>query len=355
MDKYLSVKLKVISFFLIVLVIFLHSYNLVLEKSTGNIVLHAGYSSYVQYFFTQGIARVAVPLFFAISGYLFFLNITGKPDEFLAKMKKRLKTLLIPYLFWSFLGLLFNYTLQQFPFSRRFFTHKLFADYTAAELFYTILFDPVPYQLWFLRDLIILVILSPVIFLLIIYLRYLVLLSFLVVWTMRFDLVAVSNESLLYFTAGGLLAIQHVEIGPGKLLKPSGIYFTLWMVLILCKMALVSMTFKDPVVLNLLHKASVIVGVAAVWSMYDKLFEHTALSETRFYAISGFSFFLYAFHEPLLMMIKKACFVFTGKGEPASLLVYFLAPVIIIVTGIFTGWILKNKIPKLYQVVTGGR
>lgn len=355
MDKYLSVKLRVISFFLIVLVIFLHSYNLPLEKHTGNTILREGYSSYVQYFCTQGITRVAVPLFFAISGYLFFLNITGKPDEFLIKMKKRIKTIAVPYLLWSLIGLLFNYILQQFPFSRRFFTHKLFADYSAGELLHTVLIDPVPYQLWFLRDLIVLVVLSPVLFLLVRYLKSFLLLFLLIIWGTRLDLIIFSNEALLFFTFGAFLAIQHVEIGYGKLVKSSGLLFALWIVLIICKMLLISIMMKQPVILNLLHKASVLVGVAAVWGIYDKLFGNKEISGTRFYYISGFSFFLYAFHEPMLMMVKKACFVITGKGEAATLLIYFLVPLIIIASGTTMAWVLKNKVPGLYRVATGGR
>jgi len=355
MDKYLSVKLRVISFFLIVLVIFLHAYNLPLEKHTGNTILHQGYSSYVQYFFTQGITRVAVPLFFAISGYLFFLGITGKRDEFLIKMKKRLKTIAIPYLLWSLAGLLFNYILQQFPFSRRFFTHKLFADYSATELLHTIFIDPVPYQLWFLRDLIVLVVLSPVLFLLVRYLKYFLLLFLLVIWGIRIDLVMLSNEALLFFVFGAFLSIQHIEIGYSKLVRPSGLLFTLWIALIVCKMLLISVMIKNPLMLNLLHKMSVLVGVAAVWGIYDKLFGNKDLSGTRLYYISGFSFFLYAFHEPMLMMVKKAGFVVAGKGEPATLLIYFLVPIIIIASGTTIAGLLKNKAPGLYHVVTGGR
>lgn len=355
MDKYLSVKLRVISFFLIVLVIFLHSYNLPLEKHTGNTILREGYSSYIQYFFTQGITRVAVPLFFAISGYLFFLNITGKPGEFLLKMKRRLKTIAIPYLLWSVTGLLFNYFLQQFPFSRRFFTHKLFADYSVTELLYTIFIDPVPYQLWFLRDLIVLVVLSPFLFVLVRYLKYFLLLILLIIWGARTDLIILSNESLLFFTFGTFLAVRQIEIGYDKLVKPSILLFVIWVALIIFKMLLISIIMKQPLMLNLLHKASVLVGVTAVWAMYDKLFGGRDLSGTRLYYISGFSFFLYAFHEPILMMVKKAGLVVAGKSEPATLLIYFLVPVIIIVAGIIAGRFLKSKVLGFYRLATGGR
>ena len=44
----------------------------------------------------EKISRIAVPLFFAISGYLFFWNVTTI-DEIREKIKKRANTLLIPF------------------------------------------------------------------------------------------------------------------------------------------------------------------------------------------------------------------------------------------------------------------
>ena len=50
------------------------------------------------------IAQVAVPSFFFISGYLFFANVeTWNSPAYRAKMLRRLKTLLLPYLIWNLL------------------------------------------------------------------------------------------------------------------------------------------------------------------------------------------------------------------------------------------------------------
>ena len=125
MNKYLSIKLNVISFFSMVMVVFLHSYNVVVNLNTQNIELNRGYSSFFQDFFSQGITRIAVPLFFLISGYLFFLNIKGAPGEFISKFKKRLKTIVLPYLFWSVWGLLLFFILQTLPQSKNFFTASI--------------------------------------------------------------------------------------------------------------------------------------------------------------------------------------------------------------------------------------
>lgn len=66
-------------------------------------------------------------------------------------------TLFIPYLFWSLFGVLFYFTLQSLPPLQVFFTKKLIIDYSFQELINVIFNQPIPYQLWFLKDLMILV------------------------------------------------------------------------------------------------------------------------------------------------------------------------------------------------------
>ena len=65
MDKYISNKIKNISLIMTFFVVILHSNNL--EDSTVFNI-----NTLIQNFIGQGIVRIAVPIFFLISGYLFF-------------------------------------------------------------------------------------------------------------------------------------------------------------------------------------------------------------------------------------------------------------------------------------------
>lgn len=59
------------------------------------------------YFFQESIGRSAVPVFFVISGYMFFYKVAGLTTEiYKSKLKRRVKSLLIPYLIWNALALL---------------------------------------------------------------------------------------------------------------------------------------------------------------------------------------------------------------------------------------------------------
>lgn len=75
MDKYISNKIKNVSLFMTFFVVLLHSNNLESAKD----VISA--NSIIQNFIGQGIVRIAVPVFFLISGYLFFYNFTPTMEK----------------------------------------------------------------------------------------------------------------------------------------------------------------------------------------------------------------------------------------------------------------------------------
>ena len=179
MNKYLSDKLRVISFISMILVVFVHSYHLKLQLGEEVFRLDAGFNVFIQFFLSEGIARVAVPIFFIISGYLFFLNFKGTKSEFILKYKKRAKSLLVPFLFWSILGLIVHLILHLSPI---FENYRLDADYSFIGVLDLIFINPVPAQLWFLRDLIALIAFSPLIYRLIKHLRLIPIILVFIIW-----------------------------------------------------------------------------------------------------------------------------------------------------------------------------
>jgi len=354
MNKYLSVKFKVISFMLMILVVFIHSQNISDKLLSGNTVIEHGYSSFFQDFISDGMSLVAVPLFFLISGYLFFLRFSGSFQEFKTKYTKRAKTLIVPYLCWSSGVLLFIFALQLFPFSKSLFESKLIKDYSMAELLNRIFISPIPIQLWFVRDLIILTFLSPVLYWLIRKLNIVLIIVLLITWFINFDLIILSGISLLFFVLGSYLSI-HNSIINLNFRKRDWIYTFLWFIVLFCTTIFQYLNFENLTLLNILHKTGILVGVVAVWSLFDILFKNKDLSNNRFYGVCSFSFFIYAFHVPSLMFIKKGIFIIFGKEEFSSLFNYITAPVITISLGIFIGYLMKRYIPTIYGIITGSR
>jgi len=356
MNNYLSEKFKVISFLAMILVVVLHSYNAVVKSLAGNIVLTKGYSLFIQNFFSQGVSRIAVPLFFAISGYLFFLNINGNVSEFFTKIKKRIRTLVVPYLFWSLWALGVYFALQCIPQSKPFFTNNLIKDYTPSQLLYTVFIDPIAYQLWFIRELLIILLLSPVIYWLLRYLKWSIVMVCIILWYLNVNYIFVYNEAVMSFVLGGFFSVDQRRLLLNDFSSKGFFYFFIWISILLCKTILMHLgAHTDDILIDLLHKTGILTGIVAVWSMYDTLLKKQDLTTSRMYSILPFSFFLYAFHEPILVIFKKGLFYLIGKGEMASLLIYIIAPLVTILLSLFIGFNLKRFLPKVYAVITGGR
>jgi peptidoglycan/LPS O-acetylase OafA/YrhL len=106
-------------------------------------------------------ASIAVPAFFFVSGYYFFYDSSFDGKSYLQKIKKRIFTLFIPFIFWNFMIL-----------PERFFVYLIYSDWKKYLLevpevllsFPALNSFPPNASLWFVRDLMILAFVSPVIY-----------------------------------------------------------------------------------------------------------------------------------------------------------------------------------------------
>ncbi|MDR0606256.1 MAG: acyltransferase, partial [Bacteroidales bacterium] len=173
MNLYLSDKIKVLSLVSILIVLCIHSGFHAYEIEGMRL------NEYVQGAISEMIGRCAVPLFYIISGYLFFYEIPNGLHSIFEKQKKRMRTLLIPYIIASVFFVFFCVLVTIVPGTAQFINSSILPlfENNLGNIFYNIFYDagtgmPIAAQLWFLRDLILLVILSPIWYLLYKYLRW---------------------------------------------------------------------------------------------------------------------------------------------------------------------------------------
>lgn len=195
-------------------IVLIHSYPIAVVDSNEP-------SAYVydlfRYLLCQGFTRVCVPLFFVISGFLLFKNLTDySRQDYFKKVKSRTSSLLVPYLFWGALMFLLI--------SAKFLFHEVNLVSLLKLAMYAFVGDiwnptsnyfepycyPLDYPLWFIRDLYVFVLFSPVFFFLIkrfgvwfIALLTLCFLSFL--WP---TVIFFSASGVLMFSLGAWLAIK---------------------------------------------------------------------------------------------------------------------------------------------------
>lgn len=358
MNKYLSDKLRVLSFILMILVVLLHSYKPVINFNSESLDLRSGFSFFFQLFFSEGIARIAVPLFFFISGYLFFLKLNGNAAGFLLKYRKRAKSLVLPYLLWSAWGLVFYMILQLVPRSGHFFTGEFIANYSTVKLLNTLFLNPIPYQLWFLRDLIVLVAIAPLIYWILKYSGTMVILLLFIIWLglFEFNFVIFRNESIFFFCLGASICITKSTILLKKLDQAQYLAATfLWITTVALKTILIYQGSGQTIVIVQLGKLSILTGLIAIWSLYDMIMKNKKQPGNTLFGLSAFTFFIFGFHEPMLTLIQKGMFHIMGATEITATVNYIMAPAITVLIGILSGRFLKSHIPRFYGLITGGR
>lgn len=105
-----SKTISALRFPLAVMVVFIHSWSpLRTMNFTPNWESLTGidFAIGLQVLLSNVLAKVAVPAFYVISGYLFFLHVQAfNCDIYTTKISKRVRTVLIPYILWNFLALL---------------------------------------------------------------------------------------------------------------------------------------------------------------------------------------------------------------------------------------------------------
>jgi len=353
MNLHLSLKFKVLSFVLIIFVIFLHSYNLT-EHSPEALVKVTGIN-FLQEVISFGITRVAVPIFFFISGYFFFTNFKLKTGVIKEKLLKRISTLLIPYVLWSILIFIFYFLLQSLPPMVKYFNRELVTNLSIDEIFRRILLDPIPYQLWFVRDLMLLVIISPLIYSLIKYGKVLFLSILIIAWMQLFSLVVVSNEALLFFCVGGYFQLNNTPLEKNNSAKYGVLITLLWIFSLIIRVHLMNNGQLNLLENTYFYKINILLGIVAIWLLYDGLIGEKESTKLRKLKPLNYSFSLYLLHEPILTIFKKIFFKVFGASDNSSIMIFFLAPILTIAVSLLIADRVSRFFPRVYKVLTGNR
>jgi peptidoglycan/LPS O-acetylase OafA/YrhL len=160
-EENLSKRINSLRFLLIVFVVFIHNsaINRGVNFADGTEIYDI--PIYVQKIveLVSAFTCVAVPLFFVISSYLLY----SKENSFILNLKKKCKTIIVPYLLWIILTIAFFFIAQSFTFTKKFFATSIIRNFTIMDWIQAFVgkFNatghyPFVGQFWFLRDLIIL-------------------------------------------------------------------------------------------------------------------------------------------------------------------------------------------------------
>lgn len=346
-------RISALSFLAIIMVVFIHSSDFHFKDGMLLPTQDQPIKTFIQFFISQGIARAAVPIFFCISGYLFFAKFEPKVSFFLNQLRKRISSLFFPYLIWSGGFIVLFFVLLQIPTINASVNDAAnrVVDYSFQNLLERLLVRPIPFQLWFVRDLIIFSVLSPVIWFCIRTIGVSFLIILFILGFLGFSYSVGGTFALFYFSLGSYLALKPIGISETRLSKPVCLLLIgLWIGLIVLRGILFleygESYFKLDVLSNLF-------GLAGLWVGYRFLSEAVI---TLLIKLSPYTFFIFAAHEPFMSMVvlKGLRFLLSDTWQ-GRLAMYFLGPIITIPLLVIVGMILRRYFPFVFGALTGGR
>lgn len=349
--KQLSHSISCVRFPLVVAILLLHAYTA--APSLG----HGTYFR-VLYPFALWFGETGVPAYFFISGLLMFYS----KKTYSQQLKSRFRSLFIPYMLWNGLFLFAYIVAWKIGFNME-INNKSLADYNVID-YLRAFWDrgdwangnsmPVLTPMWYIRNLMIVYIISPLVFYVIRATGLLLFLAASLFWinthNVAFILQTVTMMSLgAYFSIKGinpitflnkykiLVVIFFVFFGLGDIFLHQGIInpnnvFTSDISLPFHRLALIGNTFIILLIGSFLYKRG--------W---------------HFPNLSKAAFFIFCIHYPLNAAVRSVAKLYPQWPDMVHILLYVasVAIVILICYGLFR--ILNRYQPWFIRISTGGR
>lgn len=341
-----SKRITALRFLLAMLVVFIHN-NLNADEAIN--YYHLSFHepiviTWIKTFVTCTIGGASVPLFYVFAGYLQFC----KNDKYGNLLKKKSKSLLLPYCIWTIICVLAYYFGQAIPMLRTFFQndinivsnwkfHNWFAIFWNHMKGY-----PLVVQFWFVRDLMVLVILTPIIKYCIKKIPILTVIC--IVFCFIKELPLGFGTAAFFYIIGAVFAEYKIDFfNIADKLK--------WMELIplLFVLSLFEMKQINTFGIGIIISCLFCLKLSMILIKNEKLFANLNY-------LSGFSFFLYAIHMPFLVTsISKISWKIIPMHGIGCLIQFIIPVVLTIIIGTSIGILLKKVCPPLFVVLNGGR
>lgn len=295
--------------------------------------------------FCSAVLNFAVPCFFLISSFLFYRNFTLY--KYKKKVYSRFFSLCIPYVFWNFFYCLIFVSLSSIPFLYGKFNSVVMLS-PLKNLYGILNSDFTP--LWFVKDLIIYVLISPIIYVLIKRKIFgIISLVVLIVLNLLFEF---DYKSILYWAPiylGGAFMGVHFSDKIFHIKFCYSIYISLAFVFFIGIFGLMILTFKDNRCLIYFYR---LISPLIIWLLFDAINKKNHTTNRNIYKLS---FFIYANHFFWLTGIQKVVGYVFHSQFVILFINYFVVPIFVLVFLYCIAFILKRRASSLYYIINGGR
>ncbi len=300
---------------------------------------------FIQRFISE-FSALAIPVFFTVSGFLFFLGLNDF-HGIATKWRKRISSLFVPFLCWNALEIIFWSSIYVLvPPLREQLFNTFGITFSLQWILERMTVSPIVGQFWYIRTLILLMLLSPI---MILVYKFRILSLFVLILLMKFwipvDCRLLSTEGLFCFYLGGLIGFNqwHKGIHLHK-------YF--WVSL--------------PVIIGLICIGIFYIGKFTTWHIrillsiifFIQLSLYLANYDTimkKVCNLNNYSFVIYALHGNLISAITIILACYLPHTPIFSFLAYCISVISTVTVAILFAVTMKKVCPKLYPAFTGGR
>lgn len=331
-----SYRFRRVSCWAMIAVVFIHA-KFIMSRWSGIIDVKsvAGrVSDLVQFSISEVLCRLAVPLFFVISGFFMAYHNDGTVAVYKTRVCSRVKSLFIPYILFSLLWCAVTLVLGKV------------GNLGLWSLLRTILFQPVPFQFWFLQHLLLLVLCSWMLYFLTARWPKLLIALLLCAYIGHPDIRGAWWSSVLFYVIGMSMAIHSGRFSHRRIMMFAGLYA------IAAAACIVMRYFQSDsgTFYLVLHKVAVLLGVYAVinWIFAGKARPVKMLISPRS------CFWVFALHEPLQSMLKNIYLLF-ANSQLSILIGYLLIPFVTIAVCVAVSESMYRFMPSVARIMAGGR
>ena len=360
MNQNVSSIISSVRFPLAIMVVYVHSFgegNVIISDIDWRSFTFGNLYDVIRVLVSGAISGVAVPSFFLISGYLFFQGLENwNWGIWRAKITRRIHTLMIPYLIWNVLRYLFNVLTMGALFVHG---HKMeqfqvwLSENTGLFAFWAMPATgmPVHTPFWFIRDLIVLVVLSPLSYVLFkkkITGRIVIGILF-ILYVGHFvpTLPGLSMSGLLFFNLGCWFAVRNNSIYRDFCQNSGGVTILLSVTLVVLAVACFGTPYSQQVT-----PWMIIFTMLAFYQLFSRYVSTNKIIIPKF--LGDASFFIFAFHMFLIItggLLVDFLDIPEVENPILKTVLFLINPLLVAFACAFIHLFLKRNMPKLYYIL----
>ena len=319
--------------------------------SVYDLTFHGPINQYL-YDFVIAFLRSSTPTLGIIAGFLYFRVFEDRAMKQI--VTKKFMTVCVPALIWAVLAVLVVFTLQYFqlyPPGRYQLYPPDFVSWADAILGFNNF--PVNFPLFFLYDLMVCILLSPIMWILINRVAVLSLVALLIALYFNFSLVpSVRPDIGLGFFVGGVIAYRHIDL---SIIDKYRFYWISAFLVGCVVYAIISTNFEMSDVTRMrISNVLRSIGPFALWSFTGFLAERPIGWTLK--RIAVISFFVFCMHGPIMRLVSRLYYKEVGQFLDSTFWIYYFGNAVIAFAIALAAIIVIGTVaPRFLQVLSGGR